>query len=469
MLNNSIAGYQTEIINTEAGCGFYGISNLSSKGLNLATMKSPVVINNVEFQNLYYGVYKSAMPYAKDTVSESHFVNCDTGIRLCNNENGADIQLCSFANTQPSKQGTGIHLVASSPAISASNFTNLYQGILTEFALVSGFGIESSVIESNFYNYEMGIESRSSNHRLKANYLNRNNSGIVNHAGSNLNLSYNANNVFMNRIDNIVFYDTMPYESTIQLFNGHNDFYHLIDNDTNVSAVDFNFDGNYYGMPNASDFKIDASKNWFENEQVTFRDPTYIDYVYVDVYDPSPSMPAPPPEEERLFTALGDRMKIFFMGNDFGTQSGLLFSEDMWLDFFFEPYRKLIGQAKRGGYRVMVHSCGAIEPLIPHFIECGVDIIDPVQTTATGMDPRQLKDRYGDKLTFHGAIDTQHVLPEGSPADVAAHAEETIRTLGRNGGYIFVSCNSLQADTPVENVRMMYETAGNLRCGDSPS
>ena len=304
MLNNSIEGYQTEIINTEAGCGFYGVSNLSSKGLNLATMKNPVVINNVEFQNLYYGVYKSAMPYAKDTVSESHFVNCDTGIRLCNNENGADIQLCSFANTQPSKQGTGIHLVASSPAISASNFTNLYQGILTEFALVSGFGIESSVIESNFYNCEMGIESRSSNHRLKANYLNRNNSGIVNHAGANLNLSYNANNVFMNRNDNIVFYDTMPYESTIQLFKGHNDFYHLMDNDTNVSAVDFNFDGNYYGMPNASDFKIDASKNWFENEQVTFNDPAYIDYVYVDVYDPSPSMPAPPPEEDRLFTAL---------------------------------------------------------------------------------------------------------------------------------------------------------------------
>ena len=150
----------------------------------------------------------------------------------------------------------------------------------------------------------MGIESRSSNHRLKANYLNRNNSGIVNHAGSNLNLSYDANNVFMNRNDNIVFYDTMPYESTVQLFTGHNDFYHLIDNDTNVSAVDFNFDGNYYGMPNASDFKIDASKNWFENEQVTFNDPAYIDYVCVEVYDPSPSMPAPPPEEERLFTAL---------------------------------------------------------------------------------------------------------------------------------------------------------------------
>jgi len=172
---------------------------------------------------------------------------------------------------------------------------------------------------------------------------------------------------------------------------------------------------------------------------------------------------------ERLFSALGDRMKVFFMGNDFGTQSGLLFSEGMWLDFFFEPYKKLIGHAKSRGYDVMVHSCGAVEPLLPHFIGCGADILDPVQTTAEGMDPAALKKRYGKRLMFHGAVDTQRVLPEGSPADVAAHAEKTIKTLGRNGGYVFASCNSLQSDTPVENVRAMYETAKSLSPEDRPS
>ncbi len=305
LLKNSITGYQTEIINTEPGRGFYGTSNLTSKGIYLYTMKNPAYISNVDFQNLNYGIFKSAIPYATDSVSECNFVNCDTGIRLCNNENGTDIQQCSFANNQTGKQGTGIQLVASSPTISTSNFTNLYRGILTEFALISGIGMESSVTESNFYNCEMGVESRSSNHRLKANYFNRNNSGIVNHAGSNLNLSYDANNVLMNHNDNIVFYDTMPYESTIQLFTGHNDFYHLTDSSTSISAIDFSFDTNYYNFPITPDFKINASKNWFQDDQVTFNNQAYVDYVYVDIYDPSASMPAPPPESDRLFIALG--------------------------------------------------------------------------------------------------------------------------------------------------------------------
>lgn len=304
LLKNSATGYQTEITNTNPGCGFYGTSSLSSKGIYLYTMKNPVYINNVDFQNLHNGIFKSTIPYATDSISGCNFVNCYTGIRLCNNGNGTEIQQCSFANTQTGKQGTGIQLVASSPTIYTSNFTNLYRGILTEFALISGIGIESSVTESNFYNCEMGIESRSSNHRLKANYFNRNNSGIVNHAGSNLNLSYEANNVLMNHNDNIVFYDTKPYESTIQLFTGHNDFYHLTDSSTSISAVDFNFDTNYYNFPITPDFTIDASKNWFQDEQTTINDPLYSSYVFVDVFDPSPTMPAPPPENDRLFMAL---------------------------------------------------------------------------------------------------------------------------------------------------------------------
>jgi uroporphyrinogen decarboxylase len=107
----------------------------------------------------------------------------------------------------------------------------------------------------------------------------------------------------------------------------------------------------------------------------------------------------------------------------------------------------------------MVHSCGAVEPLLRHFIECGVDILDPVQTTAAGMDPKALKETYGDRLVFHGAIDTQAVLPRGSAEDVKAHVRGMVTELGRDGGYILASCNSIQDDTPTENIMAMYETA----------
>lgn len=164
----------------------------------------------------------------------------------------------------------------------------------------------------------------------------------------------------------------------------------------------------------------------------------------------------------RLFAALGDRMRIFFMGNDFGTQGGLLFSEEMWLEFFLEPYKRIVRQAKDAGYLVMVHSCGAVEKLLPHFVDCGVDILDPVQTSAAGMEPSLLKRRYGDRLMFHGAIDTQAVLPKGSAEEVVAHVKETVRVLGQDGGYVLASCNSIQDDTPLDNIRAMYATAGDV-------
>jgi hypothetical protein len=305
MLSNTVPGYVTEIVATDPGHGFYGKSNLNSKGLLLSSMKNPIVIDKIEFQNLYYGINKSAPSYVTDSVSESYFVNCDTGINLMNNEFMMDIVECNFANNRPDKQGIGIRLVASSPTISMCNFHSLYRGIFTEFALHSGLGLESSITESNFYNCEGGIESRNSSHRLKGNYFNRNSSGIVNHTSSNLNLSYGANNVLMNSEKNIVFNETMPYESTIQLVIGNNDFYHLVDNQTNIGAIDFSFDTNYFNFPLMMDFQIDASKNWFESDQVVVNDTAYDDYVYVDVFDPSPSMPAPPPENDRLFTALG--------------------------------------------------------------------------------------------------------------------------------------------------------------------
>jgi hypothetical protein len=304
LLRNDTLGLQTEITNTEPQRGFYGVSNLTSIGLFIGKINNPVIISDVDFQNLKTGIYKSTTPAATDLFTQCRFYNCGTGIQLSNNGNSTVIQQCSFASHQ-GRIGTGIHLVASSPTIFSSNFTNLHRGILTEFALLSGSGTEASVSESNFYNCETGIESRSSNHRLNANYFNRNNIGLLNHAGANLNLSYNAHNVMMSKVSNIKFYDSFPYESTIQLFNGHNDFYHLVDNGTGVNAIDFSFDTNYFNFPLlCTNFKIDASRNWFQNSEVLVNDTTFVDYLTVGSYDPSPSMPAPPPENDRLFIAL---------------------------------------------------------------------------------------------------------------------------------------------------------------------
>jgi uroporphyrinogen decarboxylase len=160
---------------------------------------------------------------------------------------------------------------------------------------------------------------------------------------------------------------------------------------------------------------------------------------------------------EIMFSTLKGKMNIFYLGSDFGSQQGLMFGEDMWLDIYYENYKKIINQAKSYGLTVMFHSCGSIFPLIPHFIELGVNILDPVQTTACDMDPQNLKDRFGECLIFHGALDTQYVLPNEKPEGVKEHAHKTIAILGKNGGYIFAPCNNIQTDTSLQNIEALYQ------------
>lgn len=86
-----------------------------------------------------------------------------------------------------------------------------------------------------------------------------------------------------------------------------------------------------------------------------------------------------------------------------------------------------------------------------------------MQTTAAGMEPKILKEQFGDRIVFHGAIDTQKILPFGTTEEVKKHVEDTINILGKNGGYIMVSCNSIQDDTPVENIDAMYKAARDFK------
>lgn len=168
---------------------------------------------------------------------------------------------------------------------------------------------------------------------------------------------------------------------------------------------------------------------------------------------------------ERLFSALKGKIDVYYFGNDFGSQNGLLFSREMWREFYFQNYTKLIALAHSYGLKVMVHSCGSILGILADFIEAGVDILDPVQTTADDMAPDKLKQEFGQRIVFHGAVDTQGVLPSAGTDGVMRHARQTMRVLGENGGYIFAPCNAIQVDTPVQNVEAMYRAAREYRPG----
>lgn len=164
----------------------------------------------------------------------------------------------------------------------------------------------------------------------------------------------------------------------------------------------------------------------------------------------------------RYFESVKGKMDIFFMGNDFGSQNGLIISEEDWHDVYFENYKKLIDLAHSFNFRVMVHSCGSIETLIPHFIDLGVEIIDPVQITSKGMNPKNLAEKYGNDICFHGAIDTQSILPFGTTEDVKIHVLNVVNQLNINDNYIAAPANNFMSGTPPENIETVYKVLKNL-------
>lgn len=163
---------------------------------------------------------------------------------------------------------------------------------------------------------------------------------------------------------------------------------------------------------------------------------------------------------EKVHAALGDLMDIIFLcGTDFGTQSGTFCSpatfDELWLPY----YRKMNGWIHANtNWKTFKHSCGAVENFMSHFIEAGIDIINPVQCSASGMDPQTLKDRYGDELVFWGGgVDTQHVLPFGTPDEVHAQVLERCEIFSQGGGFVFDAIHNVQAQTPVENIVAMID------------
>lgn len=159
----------------------------------------------------------------------------------------------------------------------------------------------------------------------------------------------------------------------------------------------------------------------------------------------------------RVLQLAGDRLDMVYFYDDVATQQNLMISARMWRRFIKPLHQRIIDVAKEFGVPVMYHCDGALYPLIPELIDMGVEVLNPVQADAAGMDPQRLKDEFGDRLSFHGGIDIIKTLPRGTEADVRAEVAERIRVLGRNGGYVLASSHHIQSDTPLANIFAMYE------------
>jgi len=156
---------------------------------------------------------------------------------------------------------------------------------------------------------------------------------------------------------------------------------------------------------------------------------------------------------------LGDNVDIIKIGDDLGTQESLLFSPDMYREFLKPLHSEYIQFIKeRTNAKLLFHTDGDVFDLIPDFIEMGVDILNPIQTSAGRMsDLTRLKNTYGDKLIFCGAIDTQKILPLGTPEEVKKEVKRVISILGEGGGYMLSSVHTIMNEVPAENVMAMIE------------
>ncbi|MFA5820230.1 MAG: uroporphyrinogen decarboxylase family protein [Bacteroidales bacterium] len=166
-----------------------------------------------------------------------------------------------------------------------------------------------------------------------------------------------------------------------------------------------------------------------------------------------------------LYNVIGNKIDVVFTcGTDFGTQNSTFCSPETY-DRVWLPYYKKVNDwiHMNTNWKTFKHSCGAVEPLMSHFIEAGFDIINPVQINASDMDPRKLKKKYGDKLVFWGGgVDTQGVFAFGTPAQVKEQVKSQCEMFNNNGGFVFNTVHNIQANVPFENVVAMLEALKEL-------
>jgi uroporphyrinogen decarboxylase len=158
--------------------------------------------------------------------------------------------------------------------------------------------------------------------------------------------------------------------------------------------------------------------------------------------------------------AVGDCIDVVVVSDDLGGENGPLISPELYRELV-KPAQKKLWQFIKSNTEayLFLHSCGSIYRFIPDLIEIGVDILNPIQVAAKDMDTRRLKDEFGDKLIFWGGIDTQRILPFGSPEDVESEVKKRIADMAPGGGYVLTAVHNIQAGVSPENICMMYDAA----------
>jgi hypothetical protein len=163
---------------------------------------------------------------------------------------------------------------------------------------------------------------------------------------------------------------------------------------------------------------------------------------------------------KKIQEVIGNRIDVVFIcGTDFGTQNSTFCSTETYSRVWMPYYRKVNDWIHQNtGWKTFKHSCGAVETLMDHFVESGFDIINPVQINASGMDPRLLKKKYGDRIIFWGGgVDTQGVFAFGTPQMVKEQVKRQCEILNKDGGFVFNTVHNIQANVPFENVVAMLE------------
>jgi uroporphyrinogen decarboxylase len=161
---------------------------------------------------------------------------------------------------------------------------------------------------------------------------------------------------------------------------------------------------------------------------------------------------------EKLFKLAGNRIDAFFFGNDFGSQLDLLISPEHFDRFVMPYFREFTDQAHRHGYNVVLHSCGSIDRVIPRLIDAGVEVLHPIQAMAKNMDAVSLAKKYNGKIVFLGGVDTQRLLPFGTPREVRDEVRRLKDLFGPNF-FVSPSHESILPNVSPENIAAMAETA----------
>jgi uroporphyrinogen decarboxylase len=163
-------------------------------------------------------------------------------------------------------------------------------------------------------------------------------------------------------------------------------------------------------------------------------------------------------DTRRIYEQIPGQVMVTYVAEDMGGQNGLMFSPAHIHEFLIPRMKRMIDLVHEAGAFVFHHNDGNCRGIVPDMIEAGIDVLNPIQWRAKGMEREGLKRDFGDKIVFHGAVDNQHTLPFGTVDEVRQEVLDNLRILGEGGGYILAPCHNIQSIGPAENIVAMYET-----------